>query len=108
MLQQYFYFAAKNKSSAWCCKVQRLNADAIARAEQLLFVLIPDSDREHTKEPFKAGFTPFLIGIKNGFGVRLRAVAVTLGHQFSPNLLMVIDLAIENERISTIECGHGL
>src|SRR5215472_53667 len=49
--------------------VEGLDADAIARAKQLLLALVPDRKREHPIESLDTVLTMFLVGVDDDFTV---------------------------------------
>ena len=66
--QERFNFRSEVEGIVDDCIVEGLNAEAVASGEQPL--PIPESECEHTSEMVQAIHSPFLIGCKNGFGVR--------------------------------------
>ena len=58
--------------------VERLDAEAIADQQQPALRRVPDREREHAAEAVHAVVAPLLVGVDDGFGVGLRAVAVAV------------------------------
>ncbi len=77
--------------------MQRLDARAVAREQQRLFVPVPERDGEHAAQPFERGRTPFLVGVNDRLGVARRVENVARRFQPLPQLAIVVDLTVEDE-----------
>ena len=79
------------------CPVQRFDAQPIAREQQSPFRRIPDGKREHAAKPVNAIVTPLLVGVHDGFSVRLRTVAVPAILEVTPDRGVVVDLPVVDD-----------
>ena len=77
--------------------VKRLDAEAVAGAEQALPLLIPDGEGEHADKAFQAGRPPGVISLKDHFGVAFGAKRVAERFQFLAQLEVVVDFAVERQ-----------
>ena len=77
--------------------VQRLDAEAVARQEQRLLVAVPQREREHAAEALDAVLAPRLPGVHDDLGVAARAEDVAERLQLGDQLLVVVDLAVEDD-----------
>jgi hypothetical protein len=55
-----------------------------------------------------AALAEFLPSVQDHFGIRLGVKSITTGGEITPDLLEIVDLAVENERNRTILVRHGL
>jgi hypothetical protein len=88
--------------------VQRLDADAVARQHQSLPAGIPKAEREHTVQPLHAIRTPLCIGFQDNFGIAARFEAVSFLLELLPELRVVVDGAVEHERVAVGVIDHRL
>ena len=85
--------------------VERLDAEAIAGAEQGLRFLVPEREGEHAAEVLHAIGAPFAVGAQDDFGVGLGAEL--LAADDVAQLKIVVDFAVEGEPIAGF-IGHRL
>ena len=88
--------------------VEGLDAEAVARAEELATLPVPDRERPHPVEPLDAASAPLVVGGEDHLGVRAGAEAVTAGLELTPELEVVVDLAVVDESIPILRIGHRL
>jgi hypothetical protein len=79
------------------CVVHRLDAHPVARQEEALLVLVPESEGEHAAQLVDAAFAPGLPGVHDALGVALRVEHIAQGLQFRHQRLVVVDLAVEDD-----------
>ncbi len=77
--------------------VQRLDAHPVASQEQRLGVGIPQREREHAAKALDTALTPRLPSVHDDFRVAARVELVTEGLQLGNQLLVVVDLAVEDD-----------
>jgi hypothetical protein len=75
--------------------IQRLDAEAVTRHEQLLPVHIPDGEGKHAMQVSGAIIAPLRIGLQNHLAVTVRKKAVAPGPQLLAQLGVVVDGAVE-------------
>ncbi len=76
---------------------QRLLSQPVAREERRARTLVVDGEGEHAIEPFDDGGTVFLPRVKDGLGVGSRPEAVAFRNQIGAQVVMVVDLAVEDD-----------
>ena len=108
MIQETLDFRAKQKLPIFVVVVEGLDAENVARAEQLARLRIPNDEREHAAQLIKHAAAPFLVAVKDGFGVGMRGKRVTRRQQLFAKLLVVVDFAVEHNDFRAIFVGHGL
>ena len=108
MLQQRLQFRREQERLAGLDVVQRLLAHAIAPQEQSLPAHIPDREREHAVQTLDAGIAVFLVEMHQHFGVGPGAKSMTARFQLRPQLLEVVDLAVEDHPEGAVFVAHRL
>src|SRR5215469_8780534 len=88
--------------------VEGLDADAIARAKQLLLALVPDRKREHAIEPLDAVLAILLVGMDDDFTVCMGPEDVAAALERFSQLAEIIDLAVIGQPDALILVGHRL
>ena len=88
--------------------VEGLDAEMVARAEQLLLVLVPDHESEHATYALQQIHTPLLIAVQQHLGVAFGGEGVSGRDQFLTQRLIVVDLAVEGDDLRTILVVDGL
>src|SRR5207237_597177 len=76
---------------------KRLDAEAIAREKQRRGVAIPERKSEHATEALDAVLTPRFPRMHDHLGVAARAKAMAKLHELGNELLIVVDLAVEDD-----------
>ena len=89
--------------------VQRLDAVAVARQEQLPLPAIPEREGEHAVEALeRTGCPTGRERVEHHLGVRLRPETVARRFQLGPQLAEVVDLAVVAEHIALVADDHRL
>ena len=89
-------------------EMKRLDAETIARQEDLIASAVVDGQCPHPVEPVQAVDTPLLVGGKNHLGVGVRDKAVTERLQFDSQLQVVVYLAVEHDPLIPARGCHRL
>jgi hypothetical protein len=107
--QERLDLAREQKRSRGPREVKRLDPDAVAREEEPPRPRIPDPDPEHALEPVEDGRAPLLEAVNDDFRVGVvRPEPVSEGGQLHPEFLVVVDLAVEDDRDRPVLVEHGL
>ena len=77
--------------------VERLHAEAVARAEEPLPRAVPQRERPHPVEPAHAVVAPLLVRADDHLGVGLRAEPMAAALQLAAQLAVVVDLAVVHQ-----------
>src|SRR5207302_11261533 len=77
--------------------VERLDPEAVARAEEPAPRFVPERERPHAVEALHAAFAPLAVGGEDDLGVSRAAEAVALRFELAPQLSVVVDLAVVNQ-----------
>ena len=77
MIQKALDFRAEQELPVFVVVVEGLDAEDVARAEQLARLRVPNDKREHAAQLIKHAATPFLVAMKDGLGVGMRGKRVT-------------------------------
>jgi len=88
--------------------VQRLDADPIARQEQLAAPAVPDRQGEHPFESMQEVRPLLLVEVQQRLGVGARPVTVSFGFQFPAQDCMVVDLAVVGDPDRPVLVAHRL
>jgi hypothetical protein len=88
--------------------VDQLDSEWIASEQQSFFVDIPDRQPEHSVKPVENLIAPLLVSMNDDFGIGLRAEDVSVGLEYCPQLLEVVDLAVEYDPYGFCLIRHGL
>src|SRR5262249_16442890 len=104
---------------AWAPSIiERLLAEPVARKEELLPILVINRKGKHAVQPFRQSSPPFFVAVDEncGSGVR-RAENMTPPHELSPQLQVIIDLTVEDDRdrailvpkrlVTTVDIDNG-
>ena len=81
---------------------ERLHAQPIAGEQQPTVPAVPKGEGEHAVEPVDTGRTVLLIGVDDDFCIRVGGELVALCLQLLPQLTVVVDLTVENNRDATV------
>ena len=77
--------------------MKRFDAKSITRHEERVIVLIPNRKGEHAAQTFDDIHAPLFVTVQNGFGVRSRSKFVTGVDEFTSQIRIVVNLAVEND-----------
>ena len=88
--------------------VQRLDAEAVARQEERAGAGVPDRAGEHATQPFHDLGPQLFVQVHDRFGVAMSADHVPARDQSRPQLAVVVDLAVEYDRVRAVFGGHRL
>src|SRR5262245_55874163 len=85
---------------AWAPSVvERLLAEPVAGKEELFPILIINRKGKHAVQPFRQSSTPFLVAVDENLGIGVRrAKNMTPRHELGPQLQVIIDLTVEDDR----------
>ncbi len=108
MLEQGFDLGCEREQAPVPVVIKRLDSQPVARAKQTPLASVPDGEREHPAEQLQALGPMFLVGVENCFRVGTRAIAMAGALQRRPQLRMVVDLAVVNDRQRPGFVQHGL
>src|SRR5689334_4566671 len=75
-------------------KVERLDAESVARQHDAATVAFPDREREHTEKAFDAARAPRVIRLQDDFRVAIGEEAVAFPLQFGPQVTKIIDATV--------------
>ena len=81
---------------------QRLDADRVAGEDEALIELVPDRDRIHALEPYPSVVAPAQIGGEDRLRIAVIGLEGVAALQLAPELGMVEDLAVEDDRMPTV------
>src|SRR5476649_2399746 len=88
--------------------VERLDAQAVTRKQELTFLPVPDRERKHSGEAFDAGLARILIYMENRLGVGPGPISVTLVLEPRLEFRVVVDLTVEDDPGVSVVCRHWL
>src|SRR5438128_2453790 len=88
--------------------VEGFDTETIASRKQTPVSPVPDCEGEHTAQILHAISPVLLIQVDNGFGVALCAIAVTATFEIPPQLLVVVNLAVEDNPGILVFVRNGL
>jgi len=98
MLQNSPKLRAKDQIAIWLVRIeQRLFADAVASEKEVFFRLIPDSKSKHTAEVLQTALAVFIVKTQNDLGIGFCVKFMPACLKIFPEILIIIDLAIEND-----------
>src|SRR5439155_27149215 len=86
--------------------VERFDAESVASAEQLPLPCIPYRERVHPDESLEAGRSPARVRLQHHLGIGTGA-KLDVG-QLAAELRKVVDLAVVDDRVTSVRCGHRL
>ena len=107
-LEDGFDLRAEHQTIADDRPVERLDPEPVARQQQSPPRPVPDRKREHAAEPLEGAISPLLVGVEDRFSVAARLVAVSGRLEESPDLRVVVDLAVENDPDAVVLVGQRL
>ena len=82
--------------------VERLDAEPVAGEEQRLLGRVPDGEREHAAQPLHALRPVLFVEMQDDLGVALSGEHVSLRDQPTPELAVVVDLAVEDDDLRVV------
>ena len=109
VVQQAVQLAGEGEDPARGVVEERLFPEAVARQEHPPAPPVDDREREHAVELGRQVAAPFLIAVSQDFGVGVdRPEAMAEAFKVPPQLLMVVDLAVERHADLAILVPHRL
>src|SRR5690606_4961552 len=87
---------------------ERLDAGAVPREEQPFTGRVPDGKGEHAAQVPDDVIPILLVAVDDGLGVAARGEAVALRFQVRAKLMVVVDLAIEDDVDRPVLVGDRL
>jgi hypothetical protein len=107
--EQRAQFRAEDQPAARTLRVaERLLADAVARQQEPLLLLVPDGEGEHAAQRLDAALPHVLVEGEDGLGVGLRLELEASALQVLAQLPVVVDLAVEDDPVALVGVGDGL
>ena len=88
--------------------VEGLDPVAVPSQGQGVGDAIPNREGEHAIEPVDARDPPCGEGVEQDLRIGARDELIPQGLQLSPQLLKVVDLAVENQDVTPVPGDHGL
>ena len=82
--------------------VERLDPEPVARQDERLGGGVPDCVGEHTAQPIDAGGALLLIEVQHCLRIARRAERVSAGDEAVAELPVIVDLAVENDRLGAV------
>src|SRR5207237_215636 len=89
--------AREHEPAAARAVVERLDPEAVARAEEPASRAVPEGERPHDVEALDAAGTPLAVGGEDVLGVGRAAEAMALRRELAAQLSVVVDLAVVDE-----------
>ena len=99
---------AETEPSAALGVVERLDAQAVAREQELPLPRVPEREGEHAAQPLDAARPELLVEVHDDLGVGRRREAVAARHELAPQLAVVVDLAVEDDPDRAVLVGDRL
>src|SRR6266851_388870 len=90
-------FGSKDQPAIVLIIIERLDADAIARQHELFTLAVPQGDGKITFDLVDEIEPALFVEVKNSLAVGARSIRVPPLFQTGSQLLMVIDLAVEDQ-----------
>ena len=87
---------------------QRLDAEPVARREELALASVPDHERPHPVEPLDAVEAPLDVGVEDDLGVGAALEGVPQSLELFPELEEIVDHPVEDDPERAIQRGHRL
>jgi hypothetical protein len=106
--EQRFDFRPEHKRASGMCVIQRLDAQPIARKQQLLLFLVPDREREHAVQFLHDAVAVFLVLMDDRLGVAPRTILMSLRLEGRTQRRVVVDLAVERNPHAAVLVRHRL
>ena len=99
-VEQAFFLAADRGAARTGRHEQRLDAERVARTEQLPALGIPEGEGEHAPQTAQCLDAPIVIGGDDGLTITIggKGGPVLFG-EFGPQFQIVVDLAVEDQHI---------
>ena len=98
MAQKALDFRAEQECLSHLCIVHGLDAKEISCAEEFFLTLIPDHEGEHSTQLLEQFCAVLLVAVDQHLRVGLGGKVIACLHQTGADLLVVIDLAVEQQR----------
>ena len=106
--QKTLQFRTKKKLSECVSIIEGFHPDTVARYQQSTALDVPESDGEHPAQPVEKAVAQFLVEMCDHFRVAPTGESMTLGFEFLPQSLVVVDLSVEDNPDRFIFVRHGL
>ena len=87
---------------------QRLDPERVARDEQHPVPGVPDREGEHAAQPGHGGRAPVVVGGHDRLGVALGGERRPQVRELGPQLQVVVDLAVEDDRVTIVGVAQRL
>src|SRR5262249_19547850 len=79
--------------------VEGLRAEPVEGKEEIFPILIINRKGKHAVQPFRQSSPPFFVAVDENLGIGVRrAENMTPPHELSPQLQVIIDLTVEDDR----------
>src|SRR5699024_8626346 len=88
--------------------VERLDAENVPGAEELLFFLVPDDKGKHAPQLLQNLLPVLLVPVENGLRIRAGFKDGSLFRQVLPQRLEVVDLPVEHQLRGAVLVEKGL
>src|SRR5207245_1428893 len=88
--------------------VERLDPEWVAGEEQPPGASVPQRDREHAPQTVEEGSPPLLVAVHEHLGVAVRAEAMAGALELTPQLPVVVDLAVLDDGDAAVLVGDRL
>src|ERR1044072_6767225 len=88
--------------------IERLNAESIARDEELFLLRVPDREGTHAAQKIDAAATMLFVKMENRFRVAVCAIDVTARFQLVAIIGVIVDLAVVDDLKRAIPVDHRL
>ena len=107
-LQQSLDFRSKGKAVAIEGVIERLNSQAIARAEKFSGTLVPDGKCEHPSEVMDTVFAILFIQMQDRFRVTATGITMASLFQLWAEIGIVVDFTVEDDPDCAVFIRHRL
>ena len=107
-LEQRLELGSEDESTSHVGVIQRLDPQAVSGQEQQAATLVPQREGEHAAELLHATRAVFLVEMGDRLGIGGRVEGVAAGLELRPQLLEVVDLAVEHDPDRAVLVPDGL
>ena len=106
--QQRRHGRCKAQRLAGVGKIERLDAEPVARQHDTAAVAFPDCECEHAMEAFDAARSPRVIGLQDDLGIAGGEEAIAAILQLGAQGTKIVNAAVENDGQAEIGVDHRL
>src|SRR4030095_5049384 len=106
--EECLYFRSKEETVSTVEVKKRFFPDPVACEKKRTGATVPDRKSEHASQSLQTMAPKFLISVNDHFSITVSAKDVSLLFELLPQLLKVVDLAIEGNPQRAIFVAHGL